>query len=66
MLLHPVNLAIPDDMIVALGYKFVAVVRKTRTEWKFKLHAFDMALCMDKVEKLGQFMEVEIVTGEAA
>ncbi|MFZ9861834.1 MAG: class IV adenylate cyclase [Gemmataceae bacterium] len=53
------------ELLLALGYKFVAVVRKNRTEWKFKLHSFDMALCLDKVEKLGQFMEVEIVTGES-
>ena len=53
------------EMLLALGYKFVTVVRKKRTEWKFKLHSFDMALCLDHVEKLGQFMEVEIVTAES-
>lgn len=52
------------EMLLALGYKFVAVVRKTRREWNFKLQSFDMALCLDNVEKLGSFMEVEILTEE--
>lgn len=53
-----------ESILKALGYKFVAVVRKKRQCWKLNVQSFEITLCLDDVENLGRFMEVEIIAGE--
>lgn len=44
-----------------LGYRPVAVVRKHRREYKLKRDDFDLTVCLDEVEELGRFAEIEIL-----
>ena len=44
-----------------LGYRPVAVVRKRRRTYPLQRGAFQLTICLDAVEKLGHFAEVEIV-----
>jgi adenylate cyclase class 2 len=44
-----------------LGYRATAVVRKRRLAYAFRRGAFEMQACLDDVERLGKFVEVEIV-----
>jgi adenylate cyclase, class 2 len=44
-----------------LGYRATAVVRKRRLAYSFRRDEFDMQACLDDVERLGTFVEVEIV-----
>ena len=48
------------EFLEALGYRLVAPVRKTRQY----LHKDEMTACIDQVENLGDFLELEIVTAE--
>jgi adenylate cyclase class 2 len=48
-----------------LGYKPVAVVKKKRRLFKLKRGGFAMEVCLDDVEELGQFAEIEIRAPEA-
>jgi adenylate cyclase class 2 len=44
-----------------LGYRATAVVRKQRRAYEFQRGEFAMQACLDDVERLGKFVEVEIV-----
>jgi adenylate cyclase class 2 len=44
-----------------LGYRATAVVRKHRRAYAFRRGEFEMQACLDDVERLGKFVEVEIV-----
>jgi len=44
-----------------LGYRFVAIVRKQRHEWSLLADGFDLMICLDSVDHLGWFCEVEIL-----
>lgn len=44
-----------------LGYRATAVVRKSRIPYSMRRGEFDMVVCLDEVERLGKFVEVEIV-----
>ena len=48
-------------MVQLLGYRPTAVVRKGRTIHEFQRGGFDMQACLDQVESLGNFVEIEIV-----
>jgi adenylate cyclase class 2 len=48
-------------LVVHLGYRPTAVVRKTRNPYHFEREGFALEVCCDNVEQLGQFVEVEIV-----
>lgn len=48
-------------LIEHLGYRRNRVVRKTRTASGFHRDGFELAICLDEVESLGRFVEVEIV-----
>jgi adenylate cyclase, class 2 len=52
-------------MLVCLGYKPVAVVRKTRAVYHFPRDGFDLEACLDDVDKVGPFVELEIVADES-
>jgi adenylate cyclase class 2 len=52
-------------LVVALGYRAVAVVRKRRTSYHFDRDGFALEVCCDEVEEVGRFVEVEVVAPEA-
>jgi adenylate cyclase class 2 len=47
-----------------LGYRPVAVVRKHRRTYSFERQGFDLLACLDEVEGLGRFAEVEVLAPE--
>jgi adenylate cyclase class 2 len=49
-----------------LGYRAVAVVRKRRTVYHLHRGGFALEVCLDEVEQVGRFVELEIVAEEAA
>jgi len=53
------------QMVVYLGYRATAVVKKRRTIYKFERDGFHLEACLDDVETLGKFVEIEIVADEA-
>lgn len=44
-----------------LGYRATAVVCKRRTDYSLNRGGFDMHVCLDEVDRIGRFVEVEIV-----
>lgn len=53
------------QMVQLLGYRSTAVVRKRRTIHKFARDGFSLEACLDEVETLGSFVELEIVADAA-
>jgi adenylate cyclase class 2 len=53
-----------EELLVALGFRFVGVVRKRRQVYRFTRHGFPMELCWDQVHQVGTFVELEILTEE--
>jgi adenylate cyclase class 2 len=53
----PVDGGITRSILLALGFYESGIVKKTREVYRFE----NMTICLDKVEGLGEFMEVEIV-----
>jgi adenylate cyclase class 2 len=51
-------------LLVSLGYRPTAVVRKQRIGYRFRRGGFDLEVCLDTVEQLGRYVEVEIVAPE--
>jgi adenylate cyclase class 2 len=49
------------QMLTNLRYRPVAVVRKRRAIYHFDRDGFSLQCCLDEVEHLGRFVEVEIV-----
>jgi adenylate cyclase class 2 len=54
-----------EQLVRALGYRPVAVVRKTRTAYDVARGDFTATVCLDAVAGLGSFVEVEVVCDEA-
>ena len=52
-------------MLVSLGYRPVAVVRKRRAVYRVHHTGMPIEVCVDDVDRVGSFAEVEIVTDEA-
>jgi adenylate cyclase class 2 len=52
------------DLLVHLGYKPVAVVRKRRRPYRLERDGFALEICLDEVEQVGRFAELEIVASE--
>ncbi|MCI0376588.1 MAG: class IV adenylate cyclase [Gemmataceae bacterium] len=48
-----------------LGYRATAVVKKIRRAFHFRGDGFSLKVCLDEVESLGHFVEVEIVATES-
>jgi adenylate cyclase class 2 len=48
-------------LVQKLGYRPTAVVRKRRSIWHCQRGGFALQVCLDEVEQLGRFVEVEIV-----
>jgi adenylate cyclase class 2 len=51
-------------LLTHLGYRAVAIVRKKRLVYHFDRGGFGLQACLDEVDKLGAFVEVEIVAPE--
>lgn len=51
-------------LLVHLGYRPVAVVRKHRRQYHLERGGFFLTVCLDEVERLGRFAEVEIIADE--
>jgi len=49
------------QMVQHLGYRSTAIVKKRRSIYQFKRDGFDLEACLDEVETLGKFVEIEIV-----
>jgi adenylate cyclase class 2 len=47
-----------------LGYQPVAVVRKDRRSYHLQREGYDVEICLDEVQGLGRFAEVEILAPE--
>ncbi len=57
--------AVAERMVVALGFRPVAVVRKARTTYQLARGPFALTVCVDVAERVGTFVEVEAVCDEA-
>jgi adenylate cyclase, class 2 len=53
------------QMFAALGYRPVAVVRKRREVFELLRERFTLHVCLDDVDRVGTFVEVEIVADES-
>jgi adenylate cyclase class 2 len=51
-------------LLTHLGYRAVAIVRKKRSAYHFARGAFALQACLDEVDQVGTFVEVEIVVPE--
>jgi adenylate cyclase class 2 len=49
------------QMLVHLGYRPVIVVRKHRRTFHWQQGSFELTACLDEVEGLGRFAEVEVL-----
>jgi adenylate cyclase class 2 len=54
------------QLLKHLGYRAVAIVRKRRLVCHLPRDGFGMEVCLDDVEGVGQFVELEIIADEAA
>jgi adenylate cyclase, class 2 len=48
-------------LLVHLGYRPVAIVRKRRRIAHLQREGFDLEICLDNVDEVGRFVEVEIM-----
>jgi adenylate cyclase, class 2 len=53
-----------SKLLVHLGYRPVAVVRKRRRTFRLKRNGFELEIALDDVEKVGQYAELEIQAPE--
>jgi adenylate cyclase class 2 len=52
-------------LLTHLGYRPVAVVRKVRRSARFERSGFAMQACLDEVDGVGRYAELEVVAEEA-
>lgn len=52
-------------LLESLGYRRVATVTKVREMWQFQRGEFNITVCLDDVQSVGRFIEVEILAPEA-
>ena len=52
------------QLLTHLGYRPVAVVRKERRTWRLEREGFSVDVCLDRVEDVGEFVELEIQAPE--
>ena len=53
-------------LLIALGFSSTATVRKHRRVYSLQRDHFDVEICLDQVEHLGKFVEIEIMAPEVA
>jgi adenylate cyclase class 2 len=51
-------------LLIALGYRYVATIKKIRTVYHLTHAQFAVAICIDAVEGVGSFAELEILAAE--
>lgn len=51
-------------LLTCLGYRPVAVVRKRRRLFHLRREEFNFEICLDEVEHLGRFAEIEVLAPE--
>ena len=51
-------------LLTSLGYRFVATIKKKRAVFHVKRSGFDVEVCVDEVEGVGAFAELEILAPE--
>ena len=54
-----------EQVFLALGFQAVAKVKKTREQLLVKWSGAVITICLDQVEEVGDFVELEIVANEA-
>ena len=54
-----------QQILLALGFRPVAVVRKRRRIWRAVRDGYHLEICLDDVERVGHYLEVEIVAPDA-
>lgn len=54
-----------ERMLAVLGFKPVVVVRKQRQVYRLTRDGFPMEVCFDSVERVGEFVELEILADES-
>ncbi len=52
-------------LLTLLGYRPTAVVRKRRRHYHLKQDGYDVTVCLDEVDGLGRFAEVEVLAEES-
>ena len=52
-------------ILLALGFRPVAVVRKRRRVWKVTRGGYKLEICLDDVERVGRYVELEIQAPES-
>ncbi|QVL32867.1 class IV adenylate cyclase [Telmatocola sphagniphila] len=52
-------------ILQALGYQSALSVEKTRDNWKWNFQQLDIHVCLDRLESVGDFLELEVV-GDAS
>ncbi len=53
-----------EVLIRALGYRSSAIVVKRRTLYSLSRDGFELHVCLDKLDGIGEFVEIEIVAEE--
>jgi adenylate cyclase, class 2 len=53
-----------EDLLMALRFRPVVIVRKQRTVYRFVRGGFPMEACFDDLENVGAFIELEILAEE--
>jgi adenylate cyclase class 2 len=53
------------ELLKHLGYRSVALLRKERTVYRLEYGGFPVQICLDQVEGVGPYVEVEIVAPES-
>jgi adenylate cyclase class 2 len=54
------------SLLVRLGYRPVTIVRKRRTIAHLQREGFDLEVCLDVVDEVGRFVELEIMASPDA
>ncbi len=54
-----------ERLLAALGYKPVTTVRKKRRVYHLSRDGFDLEVCFDSVDRVGEFVELEILAEES-
>jgi adenylate cyclase class 2 len=49
------------QLLLALRYRPVATVHKSRKEYRLSRNGLDATICLDQVETLGRFVEIEVM-----
>jgi adenylate cyclase class 2 len=52
-------------LLEKLGFRPTAVVRKVRQEYPIRRDGFELTICLDEVDEIGRFVEVEILAEPA-